>query len=161
MEILSVAGCTAAWPVPLPSYPFTVTVGCPRSLVARSNGRRYSVKLGEDILRQIEVGRRGVLLQAAHLLCAGEGDHVLPLRQSQGYGDLRRRSSQPLGDGLHRLHDATVTLHSFSSEAWVAGAEVVLVEALAGGERPGQVAAAQGSEGDEGGAVLGAPAYDA
>src|SRR5918912_356433 len=68
-QSLSIAGCTAAQPRSA-SSPFTVTTGCPRSSVARGDGCRYPVKLGEGILRQVEVGRRGVLLQPTHLLRA-------------------------------------------------------------------------------------------
>src|SRR5215213_3148227 len=102
--------------------------GGPRSSVAGGDRHRNLVKLGQGVLRQ--VGRRGVLLQTSHLLRAGDGNHMLPLRQGPGYGDLRRRGPQSLSDGLHRFYYAAVALHRFPGEAWVAGAEVVLVEAL-------------------------------
>src|SRR5829696_1384483 len=104
--------------------------GGPSKSVAGGDRNRTMVKLGEDILRQVEVGRRGILLQTSHLLRAGDGNHMLPLRQVPGYGDLRRRGPQPLSDGLNRFYYAAVALHRFPGEAWVAGAEVVLVEAL-------------------------------
>src|SRR5215210_5274011 len=130
----------AAQPAPLQSSPFLVTAACPRSSVAGGNRCRYPVKFGKGVLRQVEVGRCDILLQAAHLLRAWDGYYMFPLRQRPGYGDLRRRRSHPLGDILHRLHDAAVSLHGLPAKAQVVGAKVVLVKTLAGGECPGQVA---------------------
>src|SRR5215211_1742811 len=87
---VSLRVCTAAWLALLREL-CNDDPGGPRSSVAGGDRHRNLVKLGEDILRQVEVGRRGILLQTSHLLRAGDGNHMLPLRQGPGYGDLRRR----------------------------------------------------------------------
>lgn len=91
----------------------------------------------------------GVLLDAAHMLGAGDGGDVVALGEQPGDGDLGRSGAHFGGDGLDLVGQAQVVLEVLADEARVVATEVVLGEAVGGADRPREETASQRRERDE------------
>ena len=89
---------------------------------------------GEIVLRQLDVGRSGVLFEVAAALGPGDRHEVLALREHPCDRQLRRRDLQLLGDLLDLRGELQVRVEVLTGKARPATAKVVLIEILGRGE---------------------------
>src|SRR5262249_51439961 len=111
--------------------------------------RRDLVEAREVLVGHLDVERRDVLLEEAHVLRARDRSDVLALAQHPRERELTGRRALLGGDLAHAVDELEVALEVLALEARVVGAEVAGLEVVGRPEAAGEAAAAERAVGDE------------